>query len=301
MGTAKPRSVQQLCAADSLTQEAVPVEAKAAVDGWDATIDGMKCPFPGMDPYLEHPGYWPDFHRSFIPYIRDALLDRLPGSYDARIDEHLRLVEYDDVEMQRVYPDVSVLHTPPNRGEPTGRPVPPVATLEPVTVPAPVMAEVRDVWIEIRHVPDSSVVTVIELLSPSNKIGEGYHEYRAKRQAILGRPVSLVEIDLLLGGRRIHLPGAPETSYAVFVSRADRRESVDIFGWNLRDPLPSIPIPLRPPDADVVIPLGELFAVAYERGRYARALRYDQPPPTQLPQEDSEWARRRLDGRPSVS
>ena len=42
----------------------------------------MASPFPGMDPYLEHPGFWRDFHQSFIPYWRDWLLDHLPDHYD---------------------------------------------------------------------------------------------------------------------------------------------------------------------------------------------------------------------------
>ena len=26
----------------------------------------MPCPFPGMDPYIERPAIWPDFHDSVI-------------------------------------------------------------------------------------------------------------------------------------------------------------------------------------------------------------------------------------------
>ncbi len=33
----------------------------------------MKSPFPGMDPYLEDQGRWPDFHASMITYCRDAI------------------------------------------------------------------------------------------------------------------------------------------------------------------------------------------------------------------------------------
>ncbi|MBW3540169.1 MAG: DUF4058 family protein [Planctomycetes bacterium] len=28
----------------------------------------MSSPFPGMDPYLEDPAFWPDFHSTFINY-----------------------------------------------------------------------------------------------------------------------------------------------------------------------------------------------------------------------------------------
>ena len=52
----------------------------------------MTSPFPGMDPYLEHPGYWRDFHQSFIIYWRDWLADHLPDHYAVRIDERLGVV-----------------------------------------------------------------------------------------------------------------------------------------------------------------------------------------------------------------
>ena len=53
----------------------------------------MPSPFPGIDPYLESQGYWPDFHASLTTYCRDALNDVLPESYEARLGEQLRLVE----------------------------------------------------------------------------------------------------------------------------------------------------------------------------------------------------------------
>ncbi|MFQ6042589.1 MAG: DUF4058 family protein, partial [Candidatus Poribacteria bacterium] len=43
----------------------------------------MPSPFPGMDPYLENPVWWPDFHHSFITYARDALQPGLRPRYRA--------------------------------------------------------------------------------------------------------------------------------------------------------------------------------------------------------------------------
>ncbi|MGB2609467.1 MAG: DUF4058 family protein, partial [Isosphaeraceae bacterium] len=112
----------------------------------------MPSPFPGIDPYLESQGYWPDFHASLTTYCRDALNDVLPESYEARLGEQLRLVERREPQGRTVLPDVSVL------------------TLEPVTIDLPVeeIEEVRDLWIEIRHRPDRDLVTAIEILSPTN-------------------------------------------------------------------------------------------------------------------------------------
>jgi hypothetical protein len=44
-------------------------------------------------------------------------------------------------------------------------------------------------------------VTVIKILSPTNKSGGGRSEYLSKRASLIDRPVNLVEIGQLLGGR----------------------------------------------------------------------------------------------------
>ena len=57
---------------------------------------------------------------------------------------------------------------------------------------------VRQGYLEIRDVATSEVVTVMEVLSPTNKRpGEGQRTYEAKRQTVLASPTNLVEIDLL--------------------------------------------------------------------------------------------------------
>ncbi len=115
----------------------------------------MPSPFPRIDPYLESQGYWPDFHASLTTYCRDALNDVLPESSEARLGEQLRLVERREPQGRTVLPDVSVL------------------TPEPVTIDLPVeeIEEMRDLWSEIRHRLDRDLVTAIEILSPTNKLG----------------------------------------------------------------------------------------------------------------------------------
>ena len=68
----------------------------------------MASPFPGMDPYLEGPAFWRDFHATFIPCLREAIADHLPDSYDARLDETVFLVDISAEEIDDVYPDVAV-------------------------------------------------------------------------------------------------------------------------------------------------------------------------------------------------
>src|SRR5260221_4499685 len=75
----------------------------------------MPSPFPGMDPYLETPALWSDFHASFITYWRDALIDCLPSNYEARIDEKVHLVEVSPPRSKRIEPDVAVSQRRPSQ------------------------------------------------------------------------------------------------------------------------------------------------------------------------------------------
>ena len=187
-------------------------------------------------------------------------------------------MEHRDPQARTVLPDVAVLEGG-SAGVRSGMAEAQagVLTLEPITIDLPVeeVEEVRDVWIEIRHRPDRELITAIEVLSPTNKAGEGYWVYQAKRGKLIRQNVHLVEIDLLVRGQRLPMRRElPRADFYAFVSRAGKRPSSDVFAWSVRQPLPRIPIPLRKPDPDVLLDLPALFALAYERGRYARALDY---------------------------
>ena len=253
----------------------------------------MPSPFPGMDPFLEVSGDWRDFHATFIATCRDAINDRLPDHYIARIDERFRVVRTGPEPERGRYPDVSVVRTGP--GMASARPEAGVATLD----PPPVMVrlakireeEVRETWIEIRREPDWELVTSIELLSPANKSGRGFAEYLAKREDLIDRPVHLVELDLLVGGRRPPMDDPlPPGDYYAFVSRAELRPASAVYAWSIRRPLPTIPIPLTAPDPDVPLDLAAAFAATYRRGRYERTINYDQPIRLPLGPEDLAWA-----------
>jgi hypothetical protein len=249
-----------------------------------------------MDPYLEDPAFWQDFHRSFITYCRDALLDKLPDAYEARIDEQLRLVEHASDRNTTRLPDVTITRQPtPRQSQAMRSPPGPIATLEPVSIPMVTQfEEVRDTWIEIIHRPDRSLVTVIEILSPTNKTGDGFFDYRLKRRGILGQHAHLVEIDLLLGGRRLELQAnLPRGDYYAYVTRDQPDRVVDVYTWSLRDKLPTIPVPLKAPDPDIGLNIAEVFAITYERGRYARSLRYTAPPAGPLEGDLLTWTRER--------
>lgn len=183
----------------------------------------MPSPFPGVDPYIEAQGLWPDFHTEFLSNCRNSLNEVLPENYAALIEELVCLVDEAGNSVRKLRSDIAI-----DRAE--GPPAPPrdeggVAVMEPVTLPLAMEdpEQVLDRWIEIRRLPEQTLVTVIELLSPFNKRAEGRVEYLKKRKELLRQPINLVEIDLLLNSRPLPM-GAPmpRGDYFAIVARADR-------------------------------------------------------------------------------
>ena len=242
----------------------------------------MPNPFPGVDPYLESQGFWPDFHARFVNYWCEVLAAKLPENYEARIDERVNLVELPPrtiQRIQRIAPDVVVSH---RESATTLATAPPgVGTLEPVTIPLVVEEEVeRETYIEILHRPERTLVAVLELLSPSNKEEPGRATYLTKHYALLRHSIHLVELDLLRGGQRLPLEKPyPPGDYFALISRQDRRPDCQVYHWTVQQPLPTVPIPLRAPDPDIWIDLAEVFSITYDRGRYARSIDYASPLP----------------------
>ena len=251
----------------------------------------MKSPFPGMDPFLER--YWGDIHTSFIVYARDQLNEQLPGDLQARVEEQV-CVDLRKDEGRRVYPDVQIVEEPDPRGGPAVA-AGGVAVAEPLVIP------VSDEPPTQRHLEiiDSSdgerVVTAIELLSRANKIGDaGRRLYRRKQQDYLAGGVNLVEIDLLREGRFVLamreslIPEASRTPYRVGIRRVSSPEHAEFFAMPLREPLPSIRVPLRPQDRDVVLQLQPLLEACYRHGRYGN-INYRQRLHPPLNPDDEQW------------
>jgi hypothetical protein len=248
-----------------------------------------------MDPYIESPVHWQDFHSRFINSLSEVISDSLPGDYFARIQEDVLLLEPEPPH-KRIGPDVLVARDPllPADGAtPAVAGATATAELEPDTLENIDSIDPHvEPFIEIIRLPGREVVTVVEVLSPTNKGPDGRAMYLDKRRRLLRRPVHVVEIDLLCAGRRLELNRPlPPGHYYTFVSRADRRPKCDVYHWTVRDPLPSIPVPLRAPDADVRPDLGAAFRIAFERGRYTRLINYVQtsPAPPEFSPDDAAW------------
>jgi hypothetical protein len=248
-----------------------------------------KSPFPGVDPYVESPAFWKDFHGRIINSLSEVLLETLPDNYFALIEEDVLLLEPDLDRDKQITPDVLVGTDPLLAGSPNSALA--VAEIEPVTLNNVEFVDLpTQRYIEIVRLPDRKVVTVIEVLSATNK-SDGRGAYLDKRQRLLRQPVNLVEIDLLHAGRRIALTKPlPPNHYYALVSRSAERPKCSVYGWSVRQKCPKIPVPLLPSDGDALADLGKAFEWSYVRGRYDRLIRYDDnPPPPRFPAEDMEW------------
>ncbi len=210
----------------------------------------MPSPFPGMDPYIEGQGLWDGFHAAMVTHCAELINHRMREGFVARIRTKARTITQ-AVSCDDPGPVVLIGCEPdaPTRSRPSSNSNDDVTTIAPVTVPpARTKVELRHRWIEILDLPDMDVITVVEILSPSNKSGTGRTEYLAKRATLLDRPVNFVEIDLLLRGRRMPMakPLPPGDYYAV-VGRTSDPMNAQVYAWPIRHVLPAIPIPLRAP------------------------------------------------------
>ena len=258
----------------------------------------MPSPFPGMDPFIEWAGFWSDLHHELIEILRYRLLQALPATYDARINTMVQLVKHVPTDPPAVAGDVMVVRFPAGAGN--GRAASSSATaatavMAPIVrlpVPAPAYEEIKQTWIEIVTPQDENVVTLIEVLSPTNKEGDGLRRFDRKRRATTRRGTNWVEIDLLLAGRRISYgPDQPTGDYYAHVIRGDSPTEADVYAWPIAAPLPTIPVPLAAGDADVPLDLAAAFAETYDRGQYRRRLRYDRDVAAEAEPATLQWAK----------
>jgi len=250
-------------------------------------------PFPGMDPYLEAPSIWPDVHTRLMTIIGEQLMPLLAPKYLAELETQVVIDHLDD-DPQVVLPDVSVTHSEVSDG---------TSSAVAVTAPAPVQVRVpldvptRLVSVYIRQRETARLVAVIELLSPVNKRrGKGREEYVEKRRAFLASPVHVIEIDLLRRYPRMPFDDPlPPAHYLVMVCKAGERPRSSVWPIHVRQPLPTIPIPLLPPDPPVPLELGQALRTAYERARYDLRIDYHQPLIPPLSPDDAAWAAALID------
>jgi hypothetical protein len=254
-----------------------------------------------MDPYLEDPAIWPEVHQRLITYTADALQPHLRSTnYRARINE--RVILLGEHKVRPIYPDVSVSLTADftqagisgNKSEAMvdKSSMTMVEADKPIIVIEP--TEIVEPFLEIRLARGGALVTVIEILSPVNKT-TGASMYREKQKEILIHNINLVEIDLLRDGGHVLAVSHHEIAnihgdYWVCVSRGSSPGEYEIYPISIRKRLPRVSIPLRPPDADVVLDLPLVFDRCYDNSDFAREIDYNTEPEFSLSPADAKWA-----------
>lgn len=277
----------------------------------------MPSPFPGMDPYLDSPDWFPCLHNSIIFCVLESLQKHLPELYSAQSSQRVWL-EY---SRRHVEPDVEVIHTRSRRrrGKPSGREAgSTVAVLEP-PVKRPVIVSVEEIeqgpfqenFIEIRRREgkERRLVTSIEVPSLANKTpgNPAREKYLSKQFELLEGQVHLVEIDLLRAGT--HTTSVPRDraeeeagpyDYHASVRRFDRPREFLVYPIALDERLPTIGVPLLPGDPDVPLDLQAVYDRAYDAGPYQREIEYGRDavvPP--LKADRMRWVKAILKSRPS--
>ncbi len=254
----------------------------------------MPSPFPGMDPWLEDPGLWPDVHHELISVSRELLNQRLRPKYHVRIEERVYISDDNDPGRSVIIPDLRIRDTE-NRSEVKANWLADAdnAVAEPVVATTLIEEEIREARLEVIDRASRSVVTVIELLSPTNKVpgSRGQASYQQKRQEVMQSHSHFVELDLLREGAGIFVREAlPHHDYLVHVSRLEKRPQALLWPILLPQRLPPIPIPLKPEDPDVPLELQTALELTYDRAGYDLEIEYRSEPHPPLPEEYRPWA-----------
>jgi hypothetical protein len=256
----------------------------------------MLSPFPGMDPFLESQR-WRDFHHAFIEEIRATLNASVVPRYVVGVEENVYLIPFPEERSahQRpewIVPDTFIVEGEGAAPRVSGGGTATLVAIGPIMLTLPDLIEQRQAYLTVRYRETMEVVTLIELLSSTNKGPDGHDQYLQKREKVLESPAHLVELDLLRDGTRLPtVESLPPGDYYAFVSQARLRPKVAVYAWPLPHLLPAIPIPLAGEDPDVLLNLQAAFNMVYERAAYAYSLDYRAPLQPPLNDADSAWAR----------
>jgi hypothetical protein len=216
----------------------------------------MPSPFPGMDPFLEEEKVWPTFHHHFIAGLFQILLPNLIDRYRARVG-------------QRQYATEMPLFT------------------------SIIREEHCEEFIEIRQRSDNKLVTLVDVVSPANKLTtQGRESYLDRRRDARIQHASIVEIDLVLQGQPLldySREGLPDWDYAVTVTRAMQPERHEIYTATVQKRLPRFKLPLALDDRDTVVDLQAAFARCYDQGGFSAQLDYQATPALIKNADDRTW------------
>jgi hypothetical protein len=220
-----------------------------------------------MNPYLEQAGLWRGVHTRLLTDLQSLLTPQVVPRYFVELEESLFI--------------------DPTQDEPAATATVPA----PATVTVPGIARKKVRRLVVRDNSSLEVVTVLELLSPSNKQpGADRDRYVEKRHEVLTSRTSFIELDLLRGGKRLPVRPLPTCDYYALVSRWWELPEMGLWPVHLREPLPRIPVPLRRGEPEPLIDLKAVLDWAYDAAGYEYRIYRTDPEPALAP-ADAEWAR----------
>jgi hypothetical protein len=250
----------------------------------------MPGPFPGMDPFLEAPDLWQEFHDRLIFHLGSVLQEALPSGYIAAFGQRVEVL----LTGPRIGPDIAVTRVPHVdviAPAPRGH-------ADPATVIEVEPEEVTERFVQILRVPQRTLVGVIEIASPTNKLDpRGRAHYQEKQRTILDSDAHLVEVDLLRAGAHwAAVPLAvvkqePSFDYLICVSRAGQRQRYECYFRTVRQRLPTVAVPLADGDPEAALDLQEALDRAHDQGQYRQWMSYAAPIEPPLRPDDEAWAR----------
>ena len=254
--------------------------------------ENMKSPFPGMDPYLEHHALWPDVHNRLIASIADFIAPEVAPNYYVRLESRAYIV---GIESNQYLgrPDVAIaspIGLLPTRGH-----LPSTFGEGVVEIELPFEDEVNHFYLELRSVQTHELITMIEVLSPVNKIdARGRKDYERKRYDAMMSLTNYIEIDLLRAGRP--MPSTPQVAsdYRIMVKRGWTRRKAYLHTFNLQSPIPDIPLPLQKGEDEPTVPLNQIFHDMYRRARFDLQVDYSQPAVPSLTDPQQAWAEEQI-------
>jgi hypothetical protein len=214
-----------------------------------------------MDPFLEDEKRWPAFQPLLVHELYRMLLPGLMDRYRARVGE-------------RQYASEQALFT------------------------SIVREEHKEAFIEVRQRSDGRLITLLEVISPANKItSEGRRQYLDRRAEVKTMNAHIVEVDLVLQGQTLieyAKDSSPTWDYAVVVTRWTHPDRYEIYSATLPKRLPRFRVPLASDDRDTVLDLQAAVVRAYDQGDFFKLIDYGREPATKLSDENRRWLNDRL-------
>lgn len=257
----------------------------------------MPSPFPGMDPYLEKPTRWSDVHHELISATRSALKVLIGRKYNVRINDRIYISNDSDPGRIVLVPGIQVSSRDDGAGLLDTSAHGGMDVAEPLVLETLVDEKIREAYIEVVDPERNKVVTVIEILSPDNKVARshGLKSFGTKRSQVMRSPSHWVEIDLLRRGVSLPLRKRIRAhEYLVHVSPTHRRPQGLVWPIRLSQRLPVIPIPLRTGDDDALLDLQAVLNTAYDHAGYDADIDYTKEPVPPLCPQWAEWSDRWL-------